>query len=167
MTRARATAGAWFRLAAAALVVGSLLLLGTPRAASAQDADTREVQRYTLTDAAFTKYARATEALAALEADCEEEEDDSEARSIAEMVAALEAMPGAGAALQSAGMAPREYVVFSMSLLQNGLAAFAASQPGGTLPPGISQANVDFIARHNAELERLGELRSESCGEAD
>jgi hypothetical protein len=146
---------------AGSLIVVALTLLGLPRVAPAQNADAAEVQRYTLTEAVLAKYTQATKNLAAVESACEEQ--DSDAESIDEMVAALDALAGATAALQAAGIAPREYVVFSLSLLQNGLAAFAASQPGGQLPPGVSKANVDFVTKHNTELEQLAELQSSTC----
>jgi hypothetical protein len=132
--------------------------------AFAQDADTQEVLRYTLTDAALAKYIAATQKLAALPAACEDEGDDDNTASIAEMAAKLDATPGAGAAIQSAGMTTREYAVFSMSLLHNGLAAWAVSQPGGKLPPGVSQASVDFIKRNEAKLKPLEDL--DACGDA-
>jgi hypothetical protein len=149
---------------AGSLILVSLTLFGVARVASAQQADAAEVQRYVLTEAALAKYTQATKNLAAVESACEDQ--DSDAQSIDEMVAALNAITGAREALQAAGMAAREYVVFSLSLLQNGLAAFAASQPGGQLPPGVSKANVDFVTKHNADLEQLAELQSEACDAA-
>lgn len=142
-------------------LAGWLLLLALPGLVAAQDPDTAEVQRYTLTQAALTKYAQATRNLIALEGACEDE--DTEPRSLDEMVAELEDTPGAKDALQSAGMTMRDYVVFSLSLLQTGFAAFAASQPGAVLPPGVSKANVDFINAHRTEIERLGEIGSQAC----
>jgi hypothetical protein len=63
-------------------------------------------------------------------------------------------------------MTTREYVVFTFSLMQNGLAAWALEQPGGKLPPGVSQANVDFIRAHKADLDKMGDESDESsCDE--
>jgi hypothetical protein len=143
-------------------IAGALLavLAGTvimTRFASAQDADTQEVQRYTLTDAGLAKYTQATQKLAALATGaghCEDEDSES-SQSIDDVVAKLKAQPGAQAAIQAGGMTPREYIVFSMSLLQNGVAAWALKQPGGKLPAGVSKANVDFVNRHEAEIKKL------------
>ncbi len=143
------------RAAAAALVI---TLLAHP-AAGAQDADTQEVTRYVLTDAGLAKYARAVRSLAALPSSC----DDESTGSIAGMVGKIDAKPAAKAAIQAAGMTSREYVVFSMSILQNGLAAWALTQPGGTLPAGVSKANVDFIKRHEAELKQLEGVSKGDC----
>jgi hypothetical protein len=52
--------------------------------------------------------------------------------------------------------------VFSLSLFQNGLAAWALEQPGGTLPPGVKMANVNFLRAHEAELKKLGELTKQA-----
>jgi hypothetical protein len=37
------------------------------------------------------------------------------------------------------------------------------SQPGGKLPPGISQANVDFYQRHETAMAELG--KDDPCGD--
>jgi hypothetical protein len=145
---------------AAAALFGMTLLLGAPDIARAQDKDVVEVQRYMLSEAALAKYTAATKSLAALpSAGCTEDDSDSENPSIDHMVAKLGAVPGAQAAVQSAGMSLREYVVFSMSLFQNGLAAWAVDQPGGKLPPAVSKANVEFVKKHGAELKQLEGLR--------
>jgi hypothetical protein len=91
-----------------------------PGFAAAQDRDTQEVQKYTLTDAGLAKYSQATKKLAALPGgDC----DDDDSQSIDDAAAKLNASPGAKTAIQSAGLTPREYVLFSFSLLHSGLAA--------------------------------------------
>ena len=137
-----------------------------PGVAAPQDRDTQEAQRYVLTDAALAKYKAATNKLAALPGSggsCDDEDDDDE--SIAGGVAKLEAIPGAKAAIQSAGMSTREYVVFSWSIVHNGFAAWAVSQAGGQLPAGSSQANVDFYRKHAAEIESLPKAKETDCDE--
>jgi hypothetical protein len=139
-----------------------------PGSVTAQDADTREVQNYVLTDAGLSKYTQATKKLAALPrasaSSCED--DDSDAQSLSDMVAKLDAVPGVKSAIQSAGMTTREYITFSMSLLQTGLAATMVGQSGGKLPAGVSKANVDFYNKHTAELEKLAALRKDCEDEA-
>ena len=153
------------RLAGTFLAATTMLLIA-PHLAQAQDADAQEVLRYTLTEAGLAKYSQASKQLAALpdqgRGACDE--DDTEAKSLDQMAAKLDSVPGARAAIQSAGMTSREYMVFSLSLLQNGMAAWALSQPGGTLPPGVSRANVDFMKKHDAELKQLERLKPKgSC----
>jgi hypothetical protein len=140
------------------------LLLQSP--AFAQDADTQEVLRYTLTEAGLTKYINATKKLATLPDSCEDEDDDGNANTIADMVAKIDANPGARAAIQSAGMTSREYAVFTMSLVHHAMAAWAVNQPGGKLPPGVSQANVDFLNAHEAQLKPLEGLGDKCSDEA-
>jgi len=143
-----------------ALAAAALLM---PGIAAAQDRDTQEVQAYVLTDAGLAKYTQATQNLAALPSDssaCDDDDDGSQ--SLNSMTAKLNAKPAARAAIQSAGMTTREYVVFSWSLMQNGLAAWAVSQPGGKLPAGVSKANVDFYNKNEAALQQL-----QGAGDAD
>ena len=158
-----------FRHLAVSSLVGAALLITGPQAARAQDKDTAEIQRYVLTDAGLAKYSQAAKKLAALPRDdaaCSDGGDGSEEQSIDQVAAKLNARPDAKAALQSAGMSAREYVVFSMSLLQNGLAAWALDQPGGKLPAGVSKANVDFIKKHDAQLKQMQGLRpADGCGD--
>jgi hypothetical protein len=137
-----------------------------PQAGAAQDRDTQEVQRYVLTGAALAKYRQAATKLAALPGSggsCDDDGDDDE--SIAGGVAKLEAVPGARAAIQSSGMTTREYVVFSWSIVHNTLAAWVVSQPGGKLPAGTSQANVNFVNQHEAELKSLPKAKEADCDE--
>lgn len=141
-------------------------LLASPPAA-AQDRDAEAVAGYALTDAGLAKYIKATKNLAALPGskpgDCD---TGADSMSLDEMVAALDGVPGAKAAIQSAGTTSREYVLFSWSILHNGLAAWAISQPGGKLPAGTSKANVDFYQKHEAELQQLEALKQDDdCDE--
>jgi hypothetical protein len=147
------------RIAGVFMAAATLLLIA-PSLTLARDADAQEVLRYTLTEAGLAKYSQASKQLAALP-DRERgacNDGDTEAQSLDDMAAKLDGVPGVRAAIQSAGMTSREYVVFSMSLLQNGMAAWAASQPGGTLPTGVSKANVDFLKKHDAQLKELERL---------
>lgn len=151
----------------AAVIAAALLL---PALVLAQDHDTQEVLSNVLTDAGLAKYAKATRSIAALPGACEDEnaneDEDSDSQSLDAIVTRLNATPGAKAAIQSAGMTTREYIVFSWSILQNGLAAWALDQPGGKLPAGASKANVDFVRRHEAELQNLSQLtESSDCNE--
>ena len=156
------------RHAVSAALVGAALLVAGAQGARAQDKDAAEVQRYVLSDAALARYTTATKNLAALPAGSCAEDDDSDSRSIDQMVAKINSVPGAQAAVQSGGMNVREYVVFSLSLFQNGLAAWAVDQPGGKLPPGIAKANVDFVKKHGAELKQLeGLRRDDGCDSGD
>ncbi len=144
--------------ATAIAVAAASIALATPAIAATSDKDVREISSYVLTEAGLAKFADATQKLAAIPGACTGQDDDgSDSQSLDQMTAKLNAVPGAQAAIQSAGMTTREYVVFMWSMLQNGMAAWALSQPGGKLPPGTSQANVDFYKKHEAQMAALGE----------
>jgi hypothetical protein len=148
-------------------VLGLAALLAVP-AASAKllpDADTREVRAYTLTDAAFARYVAANRKLRDVKfGNCADDDDDDAQETIASSVARIDAVPGAKAAVQAAGMTSREFVVISFALLENGMASYMMQTPGGKMPDGINPANVDFVRKHGPELHQLAdESEDESC----
>jgi hypothetical protein len=155
-------------LKGALLATCAAVALASPLA-TAQDRDSQEIASYVLTDAALAKYTQATKNLAALADSARPgcgDDDDSNGQSLDQTVAQFNAIPGAKAAIQSAGMTTREYVVFMLSLFHNGLAAWALTQPGGEMPAGTSKANVDFYNKHPAELKKLEEFRrGDECDE--
>jgi hypothetical protein len=135
----------------------------------AQDRDTQEVSSYVLTEAGLAKFVNATGKLAGVPGACDED-DDSGSKSIDQMVAMLNGVPGAQTAVQSAGMTTREYVLFAYSLVQAGIGAYAASKGSGELPAGTSRANVDFYTKHEAEVKQLkgpGECEEDSEDDPD
>lgn len=133
-------------------------------AAVAQDRDAQEVSRYVLTESGLAKFAQATRNISAVPGACEQKEDDADdLKSIDQMVAKLNSVPGIQAAIQSAGFTSREYVVFMFSMMQSGMATWAVGQPGGKLPPGISQANVDFFKQNQTAMAAIGE--GDPCGD--
>lgn len=143
-----------------------MLALTLPGLSFAQDADMQEINRYVLTDAALTKYARALENLRPLAgqiASCDEETDGS----IAGMTAGIDRVPAAKAAIQSAGLTTREYVVFVLAVFQAGMATWALEQPGGKLPPGVSQSNVDFYKANRATIESMAPLEDACADSSD
>jgi hypothetical protein len=145
-----------------ALVVAAAIGLATPCIAASSDSDHREISAYALTEAGLAKFRQATEKLSAVPGACErlDEDDDGDEgsgkESLDQMVAKLNAVPGAQAAIQSAGMTTREYVVFMFSMIQSGMSAWAQSQ-SDKLPPGVSQANVDFFKKHEADMKAIGD----------
>ena len=153
------------RIHSASVLILIVALLG-PQASSAQNfpaSDSREISSYALTETGLTKYTQALKNLGPLEKKLSGDCDDSEgAKMLADSVAKLNAVPGAQAAVKSAGMTSREYVVFSLSLFQTGMAAWALDQPGGKLPPGVSRSNADFYKQHAAAIQKL-KKKSDDC----
>jgi hypothetical protein len=149
-----------------AVTVAVALALLTPAWVGAQnlaDRDTNEIAGYVLTDAGLAKYTQAVRKLQPLkeqlQQDCDREDVPD---SLNGMAARMDRVPAVKSALKATGMTSREYMVFSLSLFQNGLAAWALEQPGGTLPPGVKMANVNFLRAHEAELKKLGELTKQA-----
>ena len=154
-----------FRITLAISVALALLVPVVGDAQSLADRDTREVADYMLTEAALAKYAKAVHKpqplMGQLPQDCDHDEGPQSLNGIA---VRMDGVPEVKSALKSAGMTSREYLVFSWSVFQNGMAAWALEQPGGKLPPGVKMANVTFYRAHEAELKKLGELtKQEDC----
>jgi hypothetical protein len=158
------------RIRTVLVTVASVILLA-PVVSVAQgfpDRDAREISSYVLTEAALAKYIRASGNLKTAAQGMPDNCDSESAQSLDEMAARMDAQPGAQAAIQSAGMTTREYLVFSLSLFQNAMAAWAVSQPGGTLPPEVSKANVDFYRAHEQALQKLGPQQgADTCSDRD
>ena len=151
--------------AARAIVVAAAIGLAVPGIAAANEYDRHEISSYVLSESGLAKFAQAAQKLSGVAGACaEQDDDDSDSQSLDQMVAKLNAVPGAQAAIQSAGMTTREYVVFMWSMLQSGMSAWAQSQ-SGKLPPGVSQANVDFYKKHEAEMKAIGE--NDPCDEEE
>ena len=151
-------------------ILGALALaLFLPVIAAADDE--QEIQNYVLTDAGLAKYSQAARQLATMDAKqtgaCEESEDSEEAQSISDVVAKFDRYPAAKSAITSAGMTPREYVVFAFALLQTGLAVWGAQQSGGQAA-GASAANVAFYKKNEPFLKKLETItQSQFCEEEE
>lgn len=149
-------------LCAAALAFATLAGAEAP-----PDADLAEIRAVTLTEASFAKYVEATRNLAAAQFEnCAADDDDADAgnASVATMAAKLDGVPAARAAVQAAGLTSRQYVVYSLALMENGFAAYMPA--GSKLPAGINPANVEFMRSHAAEMDKLGdEIDDPDCGE--
>jgi hypothetical protein len=142
--------------------VACTLALLAPLVAGAQnltDRDAKEVADYVLTDAVLKKYTQAVRNLQPLMGQLPQECDgDENPKSLNDMAVQMDRVPQVKSALKGAGMTSREYLLFSFSVFQNGMAAWALDQPGGKLPPGVKMANVNFYRAHEAEMKKLGEL---------
>jgi len=117
---------------ALAVPVAFLLMLLAPVVIEAQnpaDRDAKEIADYMLTEPALAKYKQAVHKLqpliAQLPQDCERENGST---SLKHMATRMDAIHGAG-------MTSREYLVFTWSVFQSGMAVLAVQQPGGKLPP--------------------------------
>ena len=108
--------------------------------------------QYELTMDNMKKLATAMQALKNKDSEVEMNDDDS----LDQTVAKIKGNAAAMAALQKAGMSPRDYVLTLTSYLQAGMVV-AAQKVDATYktPPDVSAKNVAFIKAHRAELEQM------------
>lgn len=93
----------------------------------------------------------------ALEEEIDRVTGPGNANTIDEMVARINSMPQATAALAKAGLSAREFAKCTLALVQ---AAMIKSFSQGKvdpskLPPGINPANIKFVEEHQQELAEL------------
>jgi hypothetical protein len=79
------------------------------------------------------------------------------AQTLADMERKISAMPHMPESLAKAGLSPREYAKFNLTLLQAGfVAGMKKAGQLRQLPPGVSMENVQFVIDHEKELADLG-----------
>ena len=86
------------------------------------------------------------------------------AKTIDEMAAKIKAFTPLRNALSTAGVSPHEYAVFTLAMLQAGMAA--GMQKAGVLkqlPAGVNAENVKFVLDHEADIQKL----QQSFGRSD
>lgn len=76
--------------------------------------------------------------------------------SLSEIAARLEKIPPMAQALKSAGLAPREFIKFSLVVFQT-MFVHEMQKAGQlkTVPPEISAENLKFVSEHEAEIMRM------------
>ena len=127
------------------------------------DRDAKEVADYVLTEPVLKKYTQAVRNLQPFTGQVPQDCEDENPKSLNDMATRMDGAPQVKSALKGAGMTSREYLLFTFSVFQNGMAAWALDQPGGALPPGVKMANVKFYRAHEAELKKLGELTTQAA----
>jgi hypothetical protein len=150
------------------------LLLGTPGRSTAQNADSREIAAYRLTEATLAKFLRAARVMAAVQKphsadadddaeDADDDEKDNDDPSLTQIAAKYDSIPAARRAITGAGLTTREYVVFTFALFQAGMGAWVVEQQGWSkLPPDVARANVEFYQRHKAQIDSVtAELKNQ------
>ena len=76
----------------------------------------------------------------------EQQSEDSDGMTLAQMAALYDGHPGLKRAITSAGMTTREYVTFIMSMFQAGMAAWMVEQQGGKfdkVPAGMKVVDLE------------------------
>ena len=142
-----------------------------PAAASPATSDvggTGSVAEYELTMEALRQWVEANRNLErvvaadpSVEAALEPEESEGQDvdASVAIMAERIEGIPAAAAAVEEAGLTPREYVVIGWTMLQSGMAGLSLKAGGDTAEVaremGIDPANLRFMAEHEAEIAEI------------
>lgn len=104
------------------------------------------------TEAEDERLEQLRERLDALESEQAGEEDDT-IETLSDMEAMLTRTPAMARGLRAAGMAPREYAKFMLTMLGASLAAGLKKEGMlAALPQGVSAENVKFVEEHEAEL---------------
>ncbi|MDQ3420657.1 MAG: hypothetical protein M3541_18110 [Acidobacteriota bacterium] len=95
------------------------------------------------------------------EADEKDAKDDgssaNNAKSLADMEAAIKKHPAAMSALAREGLSPRDYALTTMALLQASMIeGFSQGKVDmKNLPPGVNPDNILFVREHKVELEAM------------
>lgn len=151
------------RVCTHALTVMALSLPAARAASQQSDADAKAVSAHLLTMPNYKQYLDATVNLAAVASNNPEIASGvqgSAEQSIGAQIEALESHPQIRGAITATGLTPREYVLTQWALLQTGM-AYAMTKGSGAAQEdvikkgGVSQANLDFYARNEAEITRL------------
>jgi hypothetical protein len=128
------------------------------------DPDLKAVSTTTLTMPKYKQYLDASVNLATVAAKnpgIGEDMKGSGEKSIAAQIKALEGNPQIRGAINSAGLTTRDYVLTQWALIQTGMAyamtkGSGVSQEEVVKKAGVSKANLDFYAKNEAEITRLG-----------
>jgi len=145
------------------LLVVAVLLSTAAYAQGSHDispADAKEIHDYTLNMDKLHKMAAATTALMDYGKRHPEMKDSGDSKNLDQMVANIQKYPEAVAAIRQNGMAPREYAVCLMTVMETSMAVgFKKAGTYKDYPPQIlqmvSQANLDFVEQHWGEIQNL------------
>jgi len=149
--------------AIAVLVFFSSIALHAAPQGGASSADQKELFNYTLTMDKIHKLADAQNDLAALQKSnpdlAKAMDSDDSSGNLDQLVQKLQKFPPVVAVLKKDGLAPREYIVATMTLIQASMAV--GMKKSGTYkdyPPKmlelVSQANLTFLEQHWDDLQK-------------
>jgi hypothetical protein len=152
------------RIAIACTLLTALLFASEGRAlqvgAGISPDDAKQLYNYTLTMDKIQKVATATAALEELGKHHPEMDNAMQSHSIDGTVQTIQHYPEAVAAITRTGLAPHEYVVCLMTVMQAALAVGLKKSGAFTeYPPKllevVSRANLDFTEQHWVEIQKL------------
>jgi hypothetical protein len=151
------------------LAAGVLLAVSASaqaRRARADDADQKELYNYVLTMDKLQKLGDTTKALQNYAKQHPEAKDESNGKTLDDMVQKMQKHPEAVAIINKNGLSPREYAVGLMTLMQAGMAVgFKKSGTYKEYPPDmlklVSKQNLDFVEQHWDAVEKMTKAHSD------
>lgn len=133
------------------------------------DADSKEYRNYRLTMDNVTKFAEASKALVKLSHDNpsleKSMESQADAKTIEEAVRTTERFPAVTAAIKSAGLTPRDFVVMTGTLMGAEMAVGMKKQ--GQIkqyPPSVSPENTAFVEQNWDRVNAMMQAVANSAG---
>ena len=110
-----------------------------------------------LSEAEEKKLEQLRERKQALDEEIERKDGPGNANTIDEMVARINSVPEASAALSKAGLTPREFAKCTLALFQAAMVkGFSQGKVDmAKLPAGINPANITFVEEHEKELAEI------------
>jgi hypothetical protein len=140
----------------------ALVALARPAVAQVADTDLAAISAYTLTMPKYKQYLAATQNLTEAAAANPDATMEGEGGSIDDIVARISAIPPAKAAITSAGLTVRDFVLTQGALLQTGMAygmmkEYKIPKDSIVKTAKVNPANLDFYTTNEAEIKRLAE----------
>jgi hypothetical protein len=126
----------------------------------ATDADEREVATFRLSMDNLNKFGNASAALMKMtQSDPslrKQMEEEQKGKNLQEETAALERHPAVVAAIRSAGLAPREYIVMTASIISTAMVVGMKKQGMiKELPPIVSAENAAFVDQNYEKISAM------------
>jgi hypothetical protein len=150
-------------LVCAAIVSTTAIVFAQANRAADNDPDQKEIYNYVLTLDKIQKLGAVQKDLDTLSKSnpqmAKNMDNDSDSKTINDMVRNIEKYPPVVAVLKKDGLTPREYAVCTMTLLQAGMAVgFKKAGTYKEYPPEmlkvVSPANLSFVEQHYDEITK-------------
>jgi hypothetical protein len=149
-------------LAAAPALAPSALAQGAPAGtASAAERDAADLAAYRLSEDGLAKFAAASRNLIQAARAMPQPPQDAPADRadlVSAMAEAYERHPPLRDAIAQAGLTPREYSLFTLTLMQSSLGAVLVERDASAidhLPANVAKENVRFVQGHQAQLQAI------------
>ena len=128
--------------------------------AASSNGDQEEIKNFRLNMARLEQYTAASKALAAYAKENpsvqESSQNGQDAKTISDVVKRVEKYPGAVAAIQTAGLSPREFAVMGLTLFTVGMMVALKKQGNiKAIPATVLPENVAFFEQNYDKIESV------------